>query len=111
MARASQQLANLQLRFIDHGLSDEAALCAAKQLWEKVVTNKETPPFYVLQTLLGFSGPDLNRVVLRLPDESEFILCEMGEPRTEKDGRRWQALAERLSLVWHADRLAHVGLD
>ena len=101
----TQQLANLQLRFIDHGLSDESALCAAKKLWEKVVTNKETPPFYVSQTLFGFSGPDLNRVVLRLPDESEFILCEISEPRTEKDRRRWQALAERLSFAWMHTRV------
>jgi len=111
MARASQQLANLQLRFIDHGLSDEAALAAARELWERIVTSKEMPSFYATQTLLGFSGEDLNRVSLNLPDGTEFILCEMGEPRTEKDRRRWQALAERLSLVWHADRLAHVGLD
>ena len=110
MARASQQLANLQLRFIDHGLSDEAALCAAKGLWERVVVNREMPSFYVAQTLLGFSGEDRNRVLLNLPDGTEFVLCEMDEPRTEKDRRRWQALAERLSLVWHADRLAVTGI-
>jgi len=106
----TQAIAKLQCRFIEHGMWDEAALRAARELFEEVVTKQKTPPFYVTRTLLGFSpGPDLNRVFLNLPDGAQFVLREMNEPRTEQDSRRWQALAERLSILWMRARTAAGG--
>lgn len=61
----------------------------------------ELPPFYITQTLLGFGGDqDTNCIFLNLPDGSQFVLCEMGEPRTEQQLKRWRKLVKALTQQW-----------
>lgn len=66
------------------------------------MSDSKIPPFYITQTLLGFGPgePDLNRVFLNLPDETQIVLCEMDEPRTEAQKKRWQGLVIRLNELW-----------
>ena len=60
------------------------------------------PPFYITRTLLGFDPgePDRNRVSLNMPNDRRFVLCDMGEDRTDKDVKRWNAMAAELSALW-----------
>lgn len=61
------------------------------------------PKFYISQTLLGFGGAkDLNRVSIRIPGDKEFVLCEMGEDRTDAQIKRWHELAKKLNEIWEA---------
>lgn len=64
--------------------------------------NDKIPPFYISRTLLGFGPgePDLNRIFLQMPGDRAFVLCEMGEPRTDGHRKRWHELAEELSRLW-----------
>lgn len=60
----------------------------------------EIPPFFITQTLIGFDGENRNRIFLNCPDHSEFMLCDLGEARTEMQRKRWRRLAENLSQIW-----------
>lgn len=62
---------------------------------------RKIPPFFITQTLVGFTGEDLNRVFLNMPNGETFILCEMHEPRNDTDTKRWQELMATLSRVFN----------
>lgn len=59
------------------------------------------PAFFVTKTLLGFPpGEDRNRLTLVMPGEREFVLLEMGEPRTPEIVACFNALAVELTALW-----------
>jgi hypothetical protein len=62
----------------------------------------EIPSFYCSKTLLGYSGEDLNRIVLHGPDGFEFVLYEIGEARDARANQRCNDLAAKLREVWDA---------
>ena len=58
------------------------------------------PRFYCMKALLGFHpGPDLNRITLYGPNDFQFVLYEMGEPRDAKANQRCNELAAALSKI------------
>ena len=63
------------------------------------------PTFFCSRTLLGFHpSQDLNRITLNGPDNFQFILYEMGEPRPADAADRCNGLAGRLTLLWDKDK-------
>lgn len=59
------------------------------------------PSFYTCRTLLSYHpSPDLNRVTLYGPNDFQFILYEIGEPRRGDANERCAKLAVALCKLW-----------
>ena len=59
------------------------------------------PDFYCMKTLMGYSGQDLNRVTLYMPNEQSFVLYKIGEARTLDANQRCNELAAKLNELWN----------
>lgn len=62
---------------------------------------RKIPPFYISRTLMGYGGGrDLNRVTMTMPGERDFVIYEMGEPRSDDELKKWHRLINELNKLW-----------